>query len=72
MAGLSRAPFARPLALGLLLGLTACQPGADRIRIEVDLPEGMAEAPLDGRLLVVLSQREEGEPRFHVTDGVGA
>jgi hypothetical protein len=38
----------------------------------VELPEEMVSEPLDGRLVVVFSQRDEGEPRFHVTDGAGA
>ncbi|HSM06119.1 MAG TPA: hypothetical protein VK858_15985 [Longimicrobiales bacterium] len=57
-------------AVVALPGITACDP-AD-LQVEVQLPEGMATAPEDGRLVVVFSSRDEGEPRFHVTDGVGA
>ena len=69
-----RAPAARVgavLALGALL-LPGCQPSQDRIQIQVTFPESASAEALDGRLLVVLSQNPEGEPRFQVTDGLGA
>jgi hypothetical protein len=56
----------------LILVLTACQPGTDLVRVEVTFDEALSAEPLDGRLILVLSQRPEGEPRSHVTDGVGA
>jgi hypothetical protein len=61
-------------ARALLVALTAsaCQPSADRVTVEVTFPEARSAEPLDGRLILVLSQRSEGEPRFHVTDGRGA
>ncbi|MDH5590768.1 MAG: hypothetical protein OEZ37_12040 [Gemmatimonadota bacterium] len=40
--------------------------------VEVTFPESRSPEALDGRLLLVLSRRDEGEPRFHVTDGPGA
>jgi hypothetical protein len=60
------------LASALILALTACQPGTDLARVEVTFDESLSSEPLDGRLILVLSQRPEGEPRSHVTDGVGA
>ena len=59
-----------PVALTLLLA--ACQPGGNSITVEVTLPPERSAEPLDGRLVLVLSQNPEGEPRFHVTDGPGA
>ena len=52
--------------------LTACSPTADRIRVEVTFPESVSAEALDGRLILVLSQVPEGEPRTHVTDGANA
>lgn len=51
--------------------VTGCSPSEAEpdIRIDVTLPAEATDVPLDGRLILVLSQREEGEPRFHVTDG---
>ena len=59
------------LALASLMLFTACGP-TDRIAVEVTFPEARSAEALDGRLILVLSQRDEGEPRFHVTDGMGA
>lgn len=42
------------------------------VEVRVSLPEGLADAPLDGRLVVVFSNRDEGEPRFHATEGPDA
>jgi hypothetical protein len=59
-------------ALALATLLAACQPGGERITVEVTFPQERSAEPLDGRLILVLSQREAGEPRFQVTDGAGA
>ncbi len=63
-----RLPGLLPLAAVLLLS-TACEPPA--MEVSVALPPDPALEAQDGRLLVILSQRE-GEPRFHVTDGIEA
>ncbi|HEX9794628.1 MAG TPA: hypothetical protein VGC54_11650 [Planctomycetota bacterium] len=36
---------------------------------EISFPANLARTPLDGRVILVLSKREDGEPRFHVVDG---
>jgi len=38
-------------------------------QITITLPEELADKPLDGRLLLMLSAATEGEPRFQITDG---
>jgi hypothetical protein len=48
----------------LLAALSPAQP-----RIEVLLPESMAARPLDGRLLLLLSNDPSAEPRFQISDG---
>ncbi len=54
----------------------ACAPasgptgGGSDLTFEVTLADGLAEVPLDGRLLVMISTSDEGEPRFQVSDNV--
>ena len=64
--------------LGLLLAFSSgCAPAdpprdgttAGALQFEVTLPSSAADQSLDGRLILVFSQRGDGEPRFHVTDG---
>ncbi|MDQ3172063.1 MAG: hypothetical protein M3Q55_18200 [Acidobacteriota bacterium] len=50
-------------------GIDARQPAPLSFRVTVAAPAGGA---LDGRLLLMLSSAEEGEPRFLVTDGPAA
>ena len=66
--------LARLAAVVLLCALasTACQPGSDLVRVKVSLPGTMSAEALDGRLILVFSQRPQGEPRFHVSDGADA
>ena len=62
----------RSTTLGLLL-MTACAPGGDSsVRVEVTFSESVATEALDGRLILVLSQRTDGEPLQHVSDGPAA
>ena len=65
------------LAAGLagLSGCTADAPSkaaqeasGSSLRIEVRFSETLSEAPQDGRLLLMLSTKAEGEPRFHVNN----
>ncbi len=69
-----RATPARLMASAMLgiLGSIACQSGTESVEISVSLPTSASAEALDGRLILVFSQRSEGEPRFHVTDGVEA
>ena len=63
------------LALALVLALTATRiEHADAqggpFRFSVTLPPTLSSS-VDGRLLVIVSRQDEGEPRFQVSDGVG-
>ncbi len=51
--------------------LGARQPAspAGPLRFEISYPALRSETPLTGRLLLILSTRKDGEPRFHVNDG---
>jgi hypothetical protein len=65
-------PFARPL--GLVLVALAAVPGerfaAQRpaARVDVVLPEERTAGPLDGRLLLLISNDSTAEPRFQISD----
>ena len=59
-------------SLACALTLSACQPGPGGVTVEVSYPEAAGADALDGRLILVFSARDEGEPRFHVTDGAAA
>jgi hypothetical protein len=50
--------------------VTAQQPArTGPLRFSVTLPASAGEAPLDGRLLVIVSRADGEEPRFQVSDG---
>jgi Putative esterase len=60
------------LALALAWGFVGSQePSAQggALRFSVSLPATAGAAPLDGRLLVIVSRLGSGEPRFQVSDG---
>ena len=61
---------ATALAAGFV-SVDAVQPAATPgpLRFEVSYPASRSETPLDGRLLLMLSTRKDGEPRFHVAFG---
>ena len=64
---------ALPLAVHPFLTTpAAAQPaGTPRpsVRVQVTLPTGKASAPLDGRLLLLVSTDSTREPRFQISDG---
>src|SRR5678815_1695728 len=55
------------LAMQVLCAATSAQP----IRFEVSVAERFA-APIDGRILLMLSTSEDGEPRFQIGEGVNS
>jgi len=60
-----------PVAL-LVSALGGCEPSDGTIQVEVTVAESLGSESLDGRLILVLSQRDDGEPRSHVSDGPAA
>jgi hypothetical protein len=60
-----------PAALALASCAGPAGTDGDQITVAVTLPAD-APGPLDGRLILVLSSLEEGEPRFQVSEGPGA
>jgi hypothetical protein len=61
----------------MIVGQWSCSPSTteevptseEALRFEITLPAALADTSLDGRLLVMLSTEEEGEPRFQISDG---
>jgi len=65
---------ARPI-LALLLGAGVAAPAAPPragLRFAVSFPATRSAAPLDGRLLLLISADSTGEPRFQISDGAGS
>ncbi|HLG05384.1 MAG TPA: hypothetical protein VI383_04470 [Gemmatimonadales bacterium] len=54
-----------------LSGLTTDRRTAATFRFAVSFPAARSSAPLDGRLLLLISADSSGEPRFRVSDNVG-
>ena len=77
-------PVSRPALLlllqAVLVGVPGCAaPGADEeaspnapLTFAISIPETAAEAPIDGRVILILAADDEAEPRFQVGAGLGA
>jgi hypothetical protein len=64
------------LLAGLFIGCWSCSTNAtdtaaDVPSFEVLLPAELADQPLDGRLILLLSKDDSNEPRFQLSDGPG-
>jgi len=53
--------------LAILILFSSC--GPDSLQFAVTLPEDAASEPLDGRLLLLVSDNDDAEPRFQLSDG---
>ena len=74
---MSRRPLPRfsasLLAIALLpVPLASAQPASRGPRVAVSFPAEVSKEALDGRLLLLFSTREDGEPRFQVNDSPGS
>ena len=58
------------LLAGLAPGAVA-QGGGGGLRFAVTFPAARSQAPIDGRLLVLISADTSGEPRFQINDSPG-
>ena len=63
----SKAAYVWMTGLLICLGLPGCRRADSGLRFEVSYPQSAQSGPLDGRLLLLISTREDQEPRFHVT-----
>ena len=59
------------LAASIAVMISGCTSGSSKrsSTFTIVLPEELASAPLDGRLLLMLSSNDKSEPRFQITDG---
>jgi hypothetical protein len=47
--------------------LTAC--GEDSLQFAISFPDSLTEEAQDGRILLLISDNNEAEPRFQISDG---
>lgn len=61
-----------PISLLVVLGLMGYTDSATKIETSftISFPESVSEKPLDGRLLLMLSDNNEKEPRFQINSGL--
>ena len=61
------------ILLGVLLIILSCQQNQgtqeSRLSFELSFPEERSSDPLDGRMLLLISNDESAEPRFQISDG---
>jgi hypothetical protein len=53
----------------LLAGAFSCRQAVTAPRFAIRFPAEQSQAPLDGRLLLMISSDEKAEPRFQIVDG---
>jgi len=56
------------VVLGAAAGAALLAQPARSTRFVVTFPAALSDVPLDGRLLLLISSRESGEPRFQISD----
>ena len=56
------------VVLGAAAGPALLAQPARSMRFVVTFPAALSDVPLDGRLLLLISSRESGEPRFQISD----
>lgn len=65
------AAFAALMTSVLSCGGPAVSRDEARLKFVLSFPAELARGPLDGRLLVLISEDGSGEPRFQISDGAG-
>jgi hypothetical protein len=62
-----------PVFLISLMLILACQPKNNNqsfpLTFGISFPESLSQEALDGRMLLMVSTEETGEPRFQISDG---
>jgi len=77
---LARGRLVAPLSVAVtLLTASGCEPSVDEVdrgaaplTFAISIPETAAEAPIDGRVILILADDDDQEPRFQVGAGLGA
>ena len=57
----------RNAGIVLLLALAGCSLEAKGLRFEISYPKDMAPGPLDGRVMLVVSNNDKAEPRYQIS-----
>ena len=57
--------------LGVFL-IFSCTSKDQQVQISISFPESVSDVPLDGRLILMLADNEETEPRFQISPGLKA
>jgi len=57
------------LLLATTFIFSGCGESAGKSEISITLPAGISEEPLDGRLLIMIADNEESEPRSQISSG---
>jgi len=63
--------FSAILPMALIVFSLMIQSCQDRMEFAISYQESMSEEPLDGRMLLLISDNNEAEPRFQISDGPG-
>jgi hypothetical protein len=58
------------LVVAIAPGVSLQAPTAPPLRFEIWFPRTVRSAPIDGRVLLMVSTRADGEPRFQISDGL--
>ena len=58
------------IALAAACGRVLAPERTPSLRFEVSFPASLSAEPIDGRLLLIISDNDKAEPRFQVSDGV--
>ena len=77
---LARGRLVAPLSVAVtLFTASGCEPSVDEadrgaapLTFAISMPEGAAETPVDGRIILILAADDDQEPRFQVGAGLGA
>ena len=59
-------------AIIMVLIMYSCTPQESSTNYTISIAEGLIEAPMDGRLMLLISSNNDAEPRFQISDDPGA
>lgn len=61
--------FSTLVVSAAIIFLTSCQSDNPSLTFEISFDKSVSETPLDGRLLLLISNDDSSEPRFQISDG---
>ena len=63
--------FSTLFSVVILMLFQACSPPDSSVKYAITIADGLIEAPMDGRLMLLISSNDAAEPRFQVSDNPG-